>query len=445
MSPSQLSPAALQLNVGFLNPYYYKYNSKFTSGSQGRCSLGSENSMSPSQLSPGALQLNVGFPNPYNSKFTSRSPGLGSENSMSPRMAGFSDMTVFSSSQPHMAAATKCPSNPSPRSSVETAPQPASPHFSRLGDDPEAVVEGCSMLQKSNAMSSMALPSETIDPKATLTPYSDAIRTRKQAEDGKVKRPLNSFMVFSQQERRVIIAEKPKMHNAEISKQLGQRWRRLSDSEMLPYQTESKRLKEMHQVEFPTYKYQPTKNKHKVQNKPVKTESGRVSKPRKRDSAKPAAAKSRKGVGSRRKPKSAATTTTSLGVSPEVSSSLVSMLQASPRFQPILSPESVTAAATDSGSAKQFSRLIIRDNNCIRDVVESPPLPPSSSEVSCFHGPVNVRLSLYIVCLFSVSLPPSLSLHLYLSLLLPPLTPPPPSLSPSLFPLLSLSCAHALI
>jgi len=105
----------------------------------------------------------------------------------------------------------------------------------------------------------------------SLTPYSDATNCRHSkrktpagkstAGGGGVRRPMNAFMVWSQIERRRISAADPSLHNAEISRRLGARWRRLSAAERRPYAEEADRLRVLHAVEFPDYKYTPRKNR----------------------------------------------------------------------------------------------------------------------------------------------------------------------------------------
>ncbi|XP_059089950.1 uncharacterized protein LOC131885798 [Tigriopus californicus] len=90
------------------------------------------------------------------------------------------------------------------------------------------------------------------------TPYSDATQTKKHKLNH-IKRPMNAFMVWSQLERRKIIGVTPDKHNAEISKELGRRWKLLPQESRLPYIEEAERLRILHQKEYPDYKYKPKK------------------------------------------------------------------------------------------------------------------------------------------------------------------------------------------
>ncbi len=85
---------------------------------------------------------------------------------------------------------------------------------------------------------------------------------------GHIKRPMNAFMVWSQIERRKIMEQSPDMHNAEISKRLGKRWKLLKDSDKIPFIREAERLRLKHMADYPDYKYRPRKKVKSSCSKP---------------------------------------------------------------------------------------------------------------------------------------------------------------------------------
>ena len=69
----------------------------------------------------------------------------------------------------------------------------------------------------------------------------------KKEDPNHIKRPMNAFMVWSQLERRKIVENNPDKHNAEISKELGRRWKLLDEEARQPYIDEAERLRLLHQ------------------------------------------------------------------------------------------------------------------------------------------------------------------------------------------------------
>nr|AFO66692.1 SoxF [Leucosolenia complicata] len=95
---------------------------------------------------------------------------------------------------------------------------------------------------------------QSSEPPATVAGDSS-----KKSIASRIKRPMNPFMVWAQQERPHLSAANPGIHNAELSRLLGQHWNRLSELQKLPFRLEAEKLAERHRLDHPEYKYRPRK------------------------------------------------------------------------------------------------------------------------------------------------------------------------------------------
>lgn len=113
------------------------------------------------------------------------------------------------------------------------------------------IISTTSLATTPSSISSSSSSSHSPPPAKTASKSGSGVKV---ASDH-IKRPMNAFMVWSQLERRRIAEHTPEIHNAEISKQLGARWKCLNKDERRPYVEEAERLRLLHLQEHPDYKY----------------------------------------------------------------------------------------------------------------------------------------------------------------------------------------------
>ena len=125
------------------------------------------------------------------------------------------------------------------------------PNYNEINHTKEALKSIWLPPQKKPAeMSSFSGPSSS-----GITPYSDITGLQTTRKDGKVLRPMNAFMLWAKAQRKALIAQGN--DGASVSKLLAEKWKSMTSEEQAPYYTEAERLKSLHLLQHPNYKYSP--------------------------------------------------------------------------------------------------------------------------------------------------------------------------------------------
>ncbi|CAF1328903.1 unnamed protein product, partial [Adineta ricciae] len=91
------------------------------------------------------------------------------------------------------------------------------------------------------------------------------------SKDKHVRRPMNSFMLFSQEQRGKIHLANPNRDNRNVSKILGEKWYSLSASEQEQYRIRAKKLRNEHSKQNPSFKWTNQSNKSNSSTVPIES------------------------------------------------------------------------------------------------------------------------------------------------------------------------------
>ena len=94
--------------------------------------------------------------------------------------------------------------------------------------------------------------STAIEQALSSEPKSNSQDTKKR-----IPRPANAFMIFGQQNRKILASQNPNCTNKQISKMLGDKWRSMSKEEKSRFHALADEAHKKHLMQYPGYYYSP--------------------------------------------------------------------------------------------------------------------------------------------------------------------------------------------
>jgi hypothetical protein len=88
-------------------------------------------------------------------------------------------------------------------------------------------------------------------------------RKRVRKNDGRLKRPINSFLLFAKEYRPALLNEHGRLNNQQVSKLLGVKWKSMTEDEKAPYTREAEAIHAKFMLDHPDFSWHGDKDHNK--------------------------------------------------------------------------------------------------------------------------------------------------------------------------------------